>query len=105
LKLHVRIVSIEELASPLIGPPILWEGDLDYDGPGDDDAICGWLYARLNRYTGDVRDRWNSVGYYRPPLLSVGDLVTFADSAVPPIDREVKLYRVGNDGEFVRLSL
>jgi hypothetical protein len=40
VRLHVRIVSIEELVSPLIGSPVVWEGDLDCDDPGDDDAIC-----------------------------------------------------------------
>ena len=103
MRLHVRIVNLEALASPLIGPPALWEGDFDYDGPGDDAAICQWLFQRLNGYTGDARERLDSVGYYRVPVLSVGDLITFADATAPPIDREVKLYRVDDGGKFIRL--
>ena len=103
MRLHVRIVNVEELASPLIGPPVMWEGDLDYDGPGDDAAICEWLFQRLNRYSGDARERLDSVGYYHPPALSVGDLIAFADVAAPPIDREVKLYRVDDGGKFIRV--
>ena len=103
MRLHVRIVDLEELASPLIGPPVLWEGDLDYDGPADDDAISAWLYERLNRHTGDARERLRSVGYYHPPALAVDDLIAVADAEAPPIDRVVKLYRVGDGGEFIRL--
>src|SRR3954469_18397676 len=103
MRLHVRIVSLEELASPLIGPPVMWEGDFDYDGPAHDAAICEWLFQRLNRYTGDARERLSSVGYYHAPAVAGGDLIAFANAAVPPIDREVKLYRVEDGGRFVRL--
>ena len=103
VRLHVRIVNLGELVSPLIGPPVLWEGDLDYEGPADDDAICAWLFAQLNRGSGDVRERLDAVGYYHPPALAVDDLIAFSDAGAPPIDREVKLYRVRVGGEFIRL--
>jgi hypothetical protein len=35
----------------------------------------------LDRYTGDARERLDSVGYYHAPALSVGDLIAFADVA------------------------
>jgi hypothetical protein len=60
MRLHVRIVNLEELASPLIGPPVMWEGDLDYDGPADDAAIAsgsfsGWTATPATRASGWTR--------------------------------------------------